>query len=231
VLLPTERVHNGSNRTGHRIFRHNSDLMLRVQTNADRPVMRGLLPDPFPNATDLLGTGPGVAWPKSRCSGCEPAALATESFPWCPARRPLRPPRSAAARTQPMLVAAQPEPPRPGPAPGPAAPQAHRSPPPYASPYAGPRRSSLPPPAAPFPARLQVTAAGMPYFGSLSVAPLRATPRQNPTDWHLVNKPGHNGRQAVRARPIGPLNATAQAVTPTSNLRAGWRWRGIPGGG
>ena len=25
--------------------------------------------------------GPGVAWPKSRCLGCEPAALATESFP------------------------------------------------------------------------------------------------------------------------------------------------------
>src|SRR5205823_14066214 len=31
-----------------------------------------------------VGTGPGVAWPKSRCSGCNPAALATESFPWCP---------------------------------------------------------------------------------------------------------------------------------------------------
>src|SRR5215467_13450588 len=28
--------------------------------------------------------GPGVAWPKSWCSGCEPAALATESFPGCP---------------------------------------------------------------------------------------------------------------------------------------------------
>jgi hypothetical protein len=28
--------------------------------------------------------GPGVAWPKSRCLGCEPAALATESFPCCP---------------------------------------------------------------------------------------------------------------------------------------------------
>jgi hypothetical protein len=28
--------------------------------------------------------GPGVAWPKSRCAGCEPAALATESFPVCP---------------------------------------------------------------------------------------------------------------------------------------------------
>jgi len=28
--------------------------------------------------------GSGVALPKSRCSGCEPAALATESFPFCP---------------------------------------------------------------------------------------------------------------------------------------------------
>src|SRR5215472_11492691 len=28
--------------------------------------------------------GPGVAWPKSRFSGCEPAALATEPFPGCP---------------------------------------------------------------------------------------------------------------------------------------------------
>ena len=31
-----------------------------------------------------VDSGPGVAWPKSRCSGCEPAALATESFPGCP---------------------------------------------------------------------------------------------------------------------------------------------------
>ena len=31
-----------------------------------------------------VGAGPGVAWPKSRRSGCEPAALATESFPGCP---------------------------------------------------------------------------------------------------------------------------------------------------
>ena len=28
--------------------------------------------------------GPGVAWPKSRCAGCEPAALESESFPGCP---------------------------------------------------------------------------------------------------------------------------------------------------
>jgi hypothetical protein len=28
--------------------------------------------------------GPGVAWPKSRRPGREPAALATESFPACP---------------------------------------------------------------------------------------------------------------------------------------------------
>src|SRR5262249_6233784 len=31
-----------------------------------------------------VGPGPGVAWPKGRCSGCEPAAQATESFPVCP---------------------------------------------------------------------------------------------------------------------------------------------------
>ena len=31
-----------------------------------------------------VGAGPGVAWPKSWRSGCEPAALATESFPACP---------------------------------------------------------------------------------------------------------------------------------------------------
>ena len=31
-----------------------------------------------------VGSGPGVAWPKSRCSGCKPAALATEPFPGCP---------------------------------------------------------------------------------------------------------------------------------------------------
>src|SRR5690348_13142091 len=29
-------------------------------------------------------SGPGVAWPKSWRPGCEPAALATESFPVCP---------------------------------------------------------------------------------------------------------------------------------------------------
>jgi hypothetical protein len=31
-----------------------------------------------------VDSGPGVAGPKSRCSGCEPAALATEPFPGCP---------------------------------------------------------------------------------------------------------------------------------------------------
>ena len=31
-----------------------------------------------------VGSGPGVAWPKSRPAGCKPAALATESFPGCP---------------------------------------------------------------------------------------------------------------------------------------------------
>ena len=31
-----------------------------------------------------MTAGSGVAAPKSRCSGCEPATLATESFPVCP---------------------------------------------------------------------------------------------------------------------------------------------------
>jgi hypothetical protein len=34
-----------------------------------------------------VGTGPGVACPKSRRSGCEPAALAAEPFPGCPPDR------------------------------------------------------------------------------------------------------------------------------------------------
>ena len=37
-------------------------------------------------------SGPGVAWPKSRCSGCEPAALATESLPGCPPGPSVLPP-------------------------------------------------------------------------------------------------------------------------------------------
>jgi len=31
-----------------------------------------------------VAAGPGVACPKSRSSGCEPAALETEPFPGCP---------------------------------------------------------------------------------------------------------------------------------------------------
>ena len=34
---------------------------------------------------------PGVACPKSRCLGCEPAALETEPFPVCPPGPPVRP--------------------------------------------------------------------------------------------------------------------------------------------
>ena len=50
----------------------------------------------------------------------------------------------------------------------------------------------------PFPFRCRVTAAGMPYFGSASHL-FRATPRQDPKGWHLVNKPDRDcGRQAVR---------------------------------
>src|SRR6516165_4981939 len=37
-------------------------------------------------AAEVVGwaPGPGVACPKSRCLGCEPAAQAAESFPCCP---------------------------------------------------------------------------------------------------------------------------------------------------
>jgi hypothetical protein len=47
------------------------------------------------------GSGPGAAWPKSRYSRYEPAALATESFPVCPSA-PLRPgPRTGAPFARP----------------------------------------------------------------------------------------------------------------------------------
>src|ERR1039457_1688962 len=36
-----------------------------------------------------VDSGPGVAWPKSRCSGGEPAALAAEAFPVFPPRPPV----------------------------------------------------------------------------------------------------------------------------------------------
>ncbi len=38
----------------------------------------------LPVVVVVWSPGPGVACPKSRCLGCEPAALATESFPCCP---------------------------------------------------------------------------------------------------------------------------------------------------
>ena len=49
-----------------------------------RVVSAGLGERPSVAAGRMVVAGPGVAWPKSRCSGCEPAALATESFPGCP---------------------------------------------------------------------------------------------------------------------------------------------------
>ena len=55
----------------------------------------------------------------------------------------------------------------------------------------------------------------------MALAPL-LSPRhgKDPTGWHVVLKPGHNGRQAVRvASPIGPLNATTKAAAPTSILQ------------
>src|SRR5580658_3991179 len=39
---------------------------------------------PVRGSSRRVVSGPGVACPKSRHSGCEPAALATESFPACP---------------------------------------------------------------------------------------------------------------------------------------------------
>src|ERR1039457_6949122 len=46
-----------------------------------------------------VDSGPGVAWPKSRCAGCNPAALAAESFPGCPPGPPVL--AAAAARRAP----------------------------------------------------------------------------------------------------------------------------------
>jgi hypothetical protein len=37
-----------------------------------------------PGRDRRVGTGPGVACPKSRCSGCNPVTLAEEPFPGCP---------------------------------------------------------------------------------------------------------------------------------------------------
>src|SRR5258708_39286899 len=36
-----------------------------------------------------VGSGPGVAWPKSRWSGCEPAALAKGTLTGCPPGTPV----------------------------------------------------------------------------------------------------------------------------------------------
>src|SRR5215831_7283668 len=50
-----------------------------VAATGERPALSRLL-------AAVLGwwPGPGVACPKSRCLGCEPAALESESFPGCP---------------------------------------------------------------------------------------------------------------------------------------------------
>ena len=119
---------------------------------------------------------PSLGWTSSTCS---PAATS------CWASRCPRPAAPSTAQVRcgqdaPTPAAVQPGPPRPGSVPGPAALPPRRSPPPCASPCAGPHRSSLPPPPAPFPVSLQVTAAGMPYFGSAShlFEPRRGETRQ-----------------------------------------------------
>src|SRR6266508_4120053 len=51
----------------------------RVAAAGERPALPRIL-------AAVVGwwRGPGVACPKSRCAGCEPAALESESFPGCP---------------------------------------------------------------------------------------------------------------------------------------------------
>jgi len=109
-----------------------------------------------------------------------------------PARRRPPPPRSAPARTSPRSAAAPPARPRPVPAPAPALPHQRRAPPPCATPCAGPRRSSSPPRPAPFLTLMpDGTAAGMPYYRSVSVAPLMS---------HATARPGRPARRS-KARP------------------------------
>jgi hypothetical protein len=48
----------------------------------------------LPAAVVVWWRDPGVAFPKSRCPGCKPAALESEPFPGCPPGFPAR----AAAR-------------------------------------------------------------------------------------------------------------------------------------
>ena len=97
------------------------------------------------------------------------------------------------------------------------APRPRRSPPPCASPYAGPRRSSLPPSICPFPLGFAPdrTAAGMPYSRSVerrtSYEPHRG---KVPAGWHVVLKPGHDRSAAdMRARPAG----TSERYDPNRN--------------
>src|SRR5215475_9714539 len=48
------------------------------------PDRRPLCVEPEAGPDRRVVSGPGVAYPKSRRSGCEPAALESESFPGCP---------------------------------------------------------------------------------------------------------------------------------------------------
>src|SRR5215470_20365241 len=64
---------------------------MQIDASLRQGVLRGFFEVGFTGTVRLRGVagrrlarGPGVAWPKSRCLGCEPAALATESFPGCP---------------------------------------------------------------------------------------------------------------------------------------------------
>ena len=142
---------------------------------------------------------PSLGWTSRTSSPAARSCWASR----CPSPRRPRPPRSAPATPLPSRSARLPGCPTRALAARRAEPQPHRSPPRYAIPYAGQRRSSLRPRTAPF--RLSrteyVTAAGSSNSRSVRRSHhFRATPRQEPASWQLVRKPDHAcaSRQSLR---------------------------------
>ena len=88
---PSVSLHHGTQNNRSSAARSNSGRN-RVTTRNETSLRQGVRPVFFVvrdaaffaescGRDRRVGAGPGVAWPKSRCTGCEPAALATESFP------------------------------------------------------------------------------------------------------------------------------------------------------
>ena len=67
-------------------------------------------------------------------------------------------------------------------------------------------------------ARAGVTVAGMPDFGQLASRLFRATPRQDPVSWHVVNKPGRTRRRAVREPAHRASERYGKTAAPTGSL-------------